>query len=411
MIWYQEPGVTFLHGDVIAELRTLPDACVDVICTSPPYFGQRDYHIAPSVWGGDDSCDHVWGEERTRRIGNDSTNRGANETVTPFRIPTGSFETQKKTAVSQGQFCGLCDAWRGCLGNEPDVGRYVAHLVAVFREVRRVMKKTAVLFCNLGDAYAGSGGAHKAGHANPGISKSSARDGATSRANPGKSDAENKGGNRDGLGAIPGYKPKDLMLIPARVAIALCDDGWWLRSSIIWHKPSTLPESARDRVTNDYEHIFMLTKNQKYFFDADAIREASGANRRAVWSINPESYTGAHYAAWPREIAQRCILAGSSEYGCCASCGAPWARGGVTGWHPTCKCGGLVVPGLVCDPFLGSGTTAAVAMALGRQVIGIDRSEKYLRLARQRILNPAPPEEEGTDAGDVQLGLFAEVGL
>lgn len=436
------------------------------------------------MWDGAADCDHEWGDERVLRgVGNNSAVRGANEVSTPFSGSGAKLATQRQAAASSGQFCGLCGAWLGCLGNEGDVAAYVSHLVAVFREVRRVMKKSAVAFVNLGDSYAGSGGAHAAHHANPGLSKSATRSGV----NPGKNNAGNIGGNRDGLGAISGYKAKDLLLIPARVAIALCDDGWYLRSDIIWHKPNPLPESTRDRFTNDYEHIFMLTKSKNYYYDSEAGKEAvagtahargngvtpksaaagsgikandsyqsaitelvTSRNMRAVWTIATESYTGAHFATWPREIARRCISIGSSEFGCCASCGSPWARtikktpgtpdsfkgstftNGKTGalhedqgagpryvsqpdgWHPTCKCLSsnlITVPATVLDPFAGSCTTAAVAMALGRQVIVIDRSEKYLKLGRQRILNPAPPEADEVDAGDVQLGLFAEVGL
>lgn len=470
MIWYQEPGVEFRLGDVIDELRALPAESVDVCVTSPPYYGVRDYKIPPSIWSGDASCDHEWGPARAiRGVGNNSGTRGSQEAATPFTGAGPKLAPLGQSVVSAGQFCALCGAFCGCLGNEPDATLYVEHLVAVFREVRRVLKKTGTLWCNLGDSYAGSGGANNnSGITGKGVTAGTAQD---DRDGPKNYPSRLGNGGGKGIAGAVGYKAKDLMMIPARVAIALQADGWYLRSDIIWAKPNPLPESVMDRPTNNYEHIFLLAKSAKYYYDAEAIKEVgtssqsdikkmlegrdritnntaaagpAGRNMRAVWTIATESYKGAHFATFPTEIPRRAIAAGSSEYGYCATCGQPWTRvvervkmvirsgmkasgyeshttSGVTGtmvspplsravgWQPSCTCGAPVVPAVVCDPFLGSGTTAQVAMSMGRHVIGIDRSEKYLRLARQRILNPVPPEQPDSE-GDMQLGLFAVEG-
>jgi len=146
-----------------------------------------------------------------------------------------------------------------------------------------------------------------------------------------------------------GLKYKDLVGIPWRVAFALQGDGWYLRSDIIWHKPNPMPESVKDRPTKSHEYIFLLTKSKKYYYDHEAIK-----GKRSVWPINTKSYKGAHFATFPEEIPEVCIKAGT-------------------------KLGDLVL-----DPFVGSGTTCAVASRLGRNSIGIELNEEYFKLARKR---------------------------
>ena len=266
----------------------------------------------------------------------------------------------------------------GQIGLEPTLAGYIETMVAVFREVRRVLHPTGVCFLNLGDSFSGMySGRNDAGKNIGG--RGGNREG-----------SGNPGGGRS-LGTAQGFKPKDLMMVPARVAIALQDDGWWLRSDIIWSKPNPMPESVRDRPTSAHEHIFLLTKNSQYYYDAEAVRtpllessrdrlsqdvehqtgsdranggaktngtmkavqrtdkqrghvrrhdgfndrwdamskeeqQANGANLRNVWMIATQGFAGAHFATFPPEIPRRCIKAGTSEKGCCAACGTPWRR-------------------------------------------------------------------------------------
>ena len=256
--------------------------------------------------------------------------------------------------------------------------------------------------------------------------------------------------------------PKNLMGQPWRVAFALQDDGWILRSAIVWHKSNPMPESATDRPTSSYEMVFMLVKQGRYFYDAEAVREigpangrkvqpyqngaknighenrrtaglasgmvVNGANARNVWAFPTQGRPDAHFATFPDELPRRCILAGTSEHGVCSECGAPWARevekselredpqrqnrsvrnvgnlpmgadgyskdGGTLGmvsdtqtlgWQPTCDHGADTVPATVLDPFVGSGTTVAIAQSLGRRGVGLDLNSEYLENAAKRI--------------------------
>lgn len=290
-----------------------------------------------------------------------------------------------RCCVTSPPYWGLRDyGHAGQLGLEATPDAYVASMVAVFREVRRVLADDGTLWLNLGDSYAGSWG------------------------NQGRKDE--RGSQRpingpmiqslvgqypqkeSNTGAVPdGFKPKDLIGIPWRVAFALQADGWYLRSDIIWAKPNPMPESVTDRPTKAHEYVFLLSKSARYFYDAQAIAEpiapatirdkrsnADGlrrlrgfpgqasnggtrlgsrdtSNRRSVWTINTKPYKGAHFATFPPALVEPCIRAGSA-------------------------------PGdTVLDPFSGSGTTAAVAVGNGRRAIGIELNPAYQDLARQRI--------------------------
>ena len=247
------------------------------------------------------------------------------------------------------------------IGLEQSPEEYVAKLVAVFREVQRVLKDDGTLWLNLGDSYANGGRQSR--------------------------DTDDKLSQR-GMNVRPddGAKPKDLLGIPWRVAFALQADGWYLRQDIIWAKPNPMPESVRDRCTKAHEYLFLLSKADRYYFDADAIAEPSikgsagsrfdagktalhglgrssekdrierdSRNRRSVWTIATKPYSGAHFAVMPPALVEPCILAGSR-------------------------------PSDVClDPFSGSGTVAAVATSLGRQAIGIELKPEYQSLAIERI--------------------------
>ncbi len=387
--------------------------------TSPPYWGLRDYGIEPSVWGGLPDCAHEWGAEISIHKGGPTgtstglTNRGANQA------------RNRVADVQAGQFC-QCGAWLGTFGLEPDFRMYIDHMVEVMDLVREVLADDGTLWLNLGDSYATGAGA--VGNHPGGGSQWANWPGATTQPN-----------------RMPqvGLKPKDLCLMPARVAIALQEIGWWVRQDIIWRKPNPMPESVTDRCTKAHEYIFLLSKRQRYYFDQDAIREqwtsdrddmrnkgirtglgylqqdavpdnsrknnqkpvagwdsgpgqhrttehakprnpgnkthkfqteyeagderhrtAAGlcdigpiarANKRSVWTIPTEPYPDAHFATFPRRLVEPCILAGSR-------------------------------PGqIVLDPFMGSGTTAQVAVQLGRQWVGCEVNPEYVALQANRL--------------------------
>jgi len=276
---------TILNGDVIACLRSLPDACVQCVVTSPPYWGLRDYGV------------------------------------------------------------------EGQIGLEPTPEEHVEKMVEVFREVKRVLRDDGTLWLNYGDCYAGSTtGADRPpepGHTHEDSGRV-------------KTGQENKHRRPDA-----GLKPKDLVGMPWRIAFALQADGWYLRSDIIWSKPNPMPESATDRPTKSHEYVFLLSKRPRYFYDADAIREAhkepnrgngerdrvnyntggiigrgrvgeyeegvrlynpAGRNRRTVWEIPTQPMPEAHFATFPEALVEPCIKAGTSERGACPKCGAPWRR-------------------------------------------------------------------------------------
>ncbi|KKM24561.1 hypothetical protein LCGC14_1603870 [marine sediment metagenome] len=458
---------TILTGDVREMLRTLPDESVHCVVTSPPYWGLRDYGTEPGVWGGDEECDHVWGEtgpghhpgqvEQTKWKNADAAGKG-------------------QTAGS-GQWCSECNAWRGQLGLEPTPEIYVEHMVEVFREVRRVLRNDGSFWLNMGDCYASSPPGNKPGttSASSGLPNSRENQEMRRAAQVHKRD----------YGAL---KQKNLVGIPWRLAFALQADGWWIRQDIIWAKPNPMPESCRDRPTKSHEYIFLLTKAPRYFFDQEAVRQRAadsslariaqdtfdeqtggpkdyaqtgvnpnrsarkalenfaknpGANIRSVWTIPTQPFSAAHFAVFPEALPEWCIKAGTSEKGCCPECGAPWVRvvkrtstvidrsarthdkgrtrtsgtmtkpptAKTTGWKPSCSCahpdhgsvreftdqrigerGSITylddpptVPCTVLDPFVGSGTTALVAVRLGRRAIGIDLSAEYTKMVEKQL--------------------------
>jgi len=388
-----------LLGDCIESMKKLPAESVDMCVTSPPYYGLRNY--------GDDNQ----------------------------------------------------------IGLEATLGEYISNMVAVFEQVRRVLKPEGTLWLNLGDSYNGSGGA---------------------------GGDYNKGGMREGQPKYPGRKEptlkrKDLMGVPWRVAFALQEAGWWLRQDIIWAKPNCMPEPVKDRCTRSHEYIFMFAKNEKYFYDNTAIKEPvgdamlkyvnngpthvnafkhnaetrfgkadanrmfnsekalenvkAGRNKRDVWTVPPKPFKGAHFAVYPPDLIEPCILAGTSAKGCCSKCGKPYVRStkkkdlGITdamkasganaegtyegkdlkdykattmseqtprtvkqrtldamskatvtvGWEVDCDCNAEITPAVVIDPFGGSGTTAGVAIKHGRSAILCELNPDYAGLIPARI--------------------------
>jgi DNA modification methylase len=409
---FSRDGVTIHLGDCREILRGLPANSVHCCVTSPPYFGLRDY-----------GCE-------------------------------------------------------GQIGLESTPAEFVAQMVAVFREVRRVLRDDGVLWLNLGDSYCGYKG-DKYGQAKGNLTAH------TPVAMAGRFET--------GTPQTAGVKNKDLIGIPWMVAFALRSDGWYLRQEIIWHKPNPMPESVTDRCTKSHEQMFLLTKSDRYFFDSIAIQEeavrgyggsefhtgktgehlqgrastkprgGSGnkgrkdgsergcpegtgsnvcshvpwegetRNKRSVWTVSTKPYGGAHFAVFPPDLIEPCILAGTSEHGCCPDCGTPWRRviekdrkatrpGNDTkigrasddpdspyernsgtivgnrdpqrhctvtktvGWEAGCECQvGTQVPCVVLDPFTGSGTTAEVARKNGCHFVGCELNPEYLKLAADRF--------------------------
>lgn len=302
------------------------------------------------------------------------------------------------------------------IGQESSPESFVAAIVEVFREVRRVLRPDGTVWLNLGDSYVGGNNTNIGGNANYG-------------GQPG----------REGLGETPkaawkGLPQKNLVGIPWRCALALQDDGWILRADIVWAKKSCMPESVRDRPTRSHEFMFLLAKEADYFYDHVAIQEpavtewaftqaariqrvtASGGalsggtgatpsigntrNKRDVWTLGPEPFSsddGEHYAVMPTALVEPCILAGTSQRGACGECGEPFRRvtlgddaAGTVDWETGCGHGGDPVPCLVLDPFTGSGTTGVVALRYGRRFWGSELNPDYARLARGRIEDDMP---------------------
>ena len=395
------PRNRILQGDVLAKLAELPDESVHMVVISPPYWGLRDY-----------GC--------------------------------------------EGQY-----------GLEPTLDEFLARMVAVFGQVRRVLRKDGTCWINMGDTYAGARRGPEGDKC--GLEGSRCNQEASRRAQVDK--------------VAGGRKPKDLCGVPWMLALALREDGWWLRSDIIWHKPSAMPSSVTDRPTVDHEYLFLLSKGRRYFYDADAVREKAvcgdhprnvlappkapgqpehrglrkqimkatplsgshgsmgkdglghryssvysnptGRNLRTVWTIPTEPFPDAHFATFPSRLVERCIKAGTSHAGVCPACGAPWSRqteservgdrpkrkqgrkgdtlsdahgqdgrsgnrcatvSTTTGWDPTCTCGREDRdPAIVLDPFMGSGTTALTALAMGRDYLGIELNPEYVAMAERRI--------------------------
>lgn len=421
-------AIRIVTGDCREVLPTLQAGSVQCCVTSPPYYGLRSY------------------------------------------LPDGHPDKAKE------------------IGLEPTHDDFIAAMVAVFREVRRVLREDGTLWLNIGDSYA--------------------RERAKGGSGPGGKNREAYGeayGEAGGAGVPSGVKAKDLLGIPWMLAFALRADGWYLRSDIIWAKPNPMPEPVKDRPTSAHEHVFLLSKRPSYFYDAEAIKEAesvpgwddgtrtfgginkhganpenghrltgrvagprkrgvpprhaqyessdqsglddvgrgSGRNARNVWTITPKPYKESHFATMPPDLAERCILAGTSERGACPHCGGPWARvitkgepdrehqrrsGGdadgeyhgastkghaaagvqdasdvkrrilaglgtkkTAGWAPTCKCPAHdPVPCVVLDPFGGAGTTGMVADRLRRDAVLIDLNGEYREMAAARLSADSP---------------------
>ncbi len=289
------------------------------------------------------------------------------------------------TCVTSPPYYGLRDYGHdGQIGLEETPDAYVAKMVEVFREVRRVLRDDGTLWLNLGDSYAGGGTIGRNDTTPEALARRAAKYGTGQK----EGSLVGAHGTRQ---PVAGLKPKDLIGIPWRVAFALQADGWYLRQDIIWHKPNPMPESVTDRCTKAHEYIFLLSKSSRYYYDIDAMKEKAvkgdsgagarnytgingrerltqsessrieGRNRRSVWTIATQPYPGAHFAAFPPDLIRPCIQAGCP------------------------------LSGLVLDPFGGSGTTAQVAIQEGRNAVIIELNPKYVELARKRIVGTQIP--------------------
>lgn len=299
--------IRILTGDCRDVLPTLEAGSVHCVVTSPPYYALRDYGTAQ--WqGGDAGCDH---KQKPEKRGNASYTNGQGGSFASNLQAWGDRDVSSNYRIT----CGKCGARRidRQIGLEATPDEYIQTMVEVFRELRRVLRDDGTVWCNMGDSFSS----------------------------------------------------KQLLMMPARLALALQADGWWLRSDIIWAKPNPMPESVTDRPTSAHEHVFLLTKRSRYFYDSEAVREPveepwrstgrleqrgskdvlagvnqgfgldgirprlynpAGRSCRNVWTIATAPFPAAHFATFPPELAERCIRAGTSERGCCAQCGKPWVR-------------------------------------------------------------------------------------
>ena len=337
---------------------------IQTCITSPPYYGLRDYGTA--TWeGGNINCEHKNAKMKSRY---------------DYPMQEGSrhakiAETTKGTdGAKWHDECPDCGAIKidSQIGLEQTPKEYIDNMVDVFNHVKELLADDGTLWVNIGDSYARTGG-------------DSSQQG---RHWDGRKNNPNTGHNR--YASDMGLKAKDLIGIPWMLAFALREAGWYLRQDIIWHKPNPMPESVTDRCTKSHEYIFLLSKSDKYYFDHLAIKEqgvtpagtkgAKGSverqnqfgvnarppeykiydgmrNKRDVWSVNVRPYKGAHFATYPTALIEPCILAGSRKND------------------------------IVFDPFMGSGTTAQVALQHGRQYLGCELNKEYEKLQQERINN------------------------
>lgn len=454
-----------IQGDAKEVLKQLPNESVDMAMTSPPYWGLRDYgEEAGSLWGGDKDCVHSWKRHKVEpSSGSPSDKSGLRED--PKKKQKENWSKGIESEEVEVNFCSKCGAWKGQLGLEPKPDLYVKHLMSIFDELKKVLKPTGLFFLNIGDTYSDSGGAPE---------------------DTGKRSYD-KGSFRNGT-VKTNLPQKCMSMIPERVMMSMVDRGWILRNKIIWNKPNPMPESVKDRFSTGYEFIYMFSKQKRYYFDLDAVREPyseatkkrheyakrvdetygentnqkredvdfrpqnkqvrkgrksiqqqmdlnKGKNPGDVFEVTTQPFPDAHFAVYPPELCEKPIKAGCPQK-VCVECGTPYEReverkGGPSGdhlkhaeesehqkahednrgsntasgstlaeryrkegyptrvhkgWQKKCDCPTeQTKPGIVLDPFAGAGTTCLKASELGRRYIGIEISEKYAEMARERV--------------------------
>lgn len=361
------------EGDCLETLRQLPDGCVEMCVTSPPYYALRDYGTGKWI-GGDPNCPHYRTSKVTGTSGVSTGHKHMDDVLQP--IGDAIYKT----------VCPLCGAVREDkqIGLEETPEAYINRLADVFDEVKRVLKDDGTLWVNIGDSYATKPKSNYDGKGQ-GLQDKSYGTGDTTLGYKQQSDRYKL--------LLHDYKNKDLIGIPWMLAFELRKRGWYLRQDIIWSKPNPMPESVKDRCTKAHEYIFLLSKSPKYFFDYEAIQEPcadpdrtnyqcgsrsngvnndrndndfgersknfsfTNRNKRSVWHVATKPFKEAHFAVFPEQLIAPCINAGSKE-------------GGV-----------------VLDPFMGSGTTAVVAKKLSRKFIGCELNLEYIKIAEKRLFN------------------------
>ncbi len=356
--------IKFLQGDVFDKIKELEDNSIDCVVTSPPYWGLRDYGTA-SYEGGDPDCKHT--------ITDGIVDNKNNKLI------------ERPDRASDKKNCVKCGAKRidKQLGLEPTYQEHIQNIVELFKVIKPKLKDSATVWLNYGDSYAAT------------INGTKVKD---MKKNWGRKADDRTFVDKPFCTIQGSLKQKDLVMIPNRIAIALQEDGWWIRSEIIWHKPNPMPESTKDRPTQCHEKIWLITKNKKYYYDAEAVREPcqnetirrmtlgnkgkignnknstgwkqlnnywgseqsvkdanKGRNRRNVWTITTKPFKDAHFATFPKDLIEPCIKAGCPENG------------------------------IVLDPFGGSGTTGIVAVENNRKAILIELNKDYIHIAKKRI--------------------------
>jgi site-specific DNA-methyltransferase (cytosine-N4-specific) len=350
---------TIILGHVLEVLAKIPNESIDMLITSPPYWGLRNYNTNPQLWDVNKNCDHIWRAY---------TRKGTTGGTKSEKVRIKDQENYQIVPDTEQQVCTKCGAWKGELGAEPKIDLYVEHLCNIFDEVKRILKPSGTCWVNIGDTYAANRGYQIDG---------------TKQVNG--SQPKNKQPQAKDNNILP----KSLCGVPDRFKIAMIDDGWICRNEVIWHKSNAMCESVRDRFTVDYEKLYFFVKSPRYYFDADSVKEPSvypndnrkarsktnhkrmptekiagvrpGSktypmrNKRCVWKIPTKPFKGAHFATFPEKLIEVPILAG-------------------------CPDGGVVL-----DIFFGSGTTGKVAKSQGKNYIGIELNADYIELAKKRL--------------------------
>jgi site-specific DNA-methyltransferase (cytosine-N4-specific) len=363
------------QGDSREKLKEMPEESVDMVVTSPPYYGLRDYgDDVESIWGGEDDCKHDWGTVTKKPRGGNNTEEnppdvGGNEHTQETRLRGGDG--------IESNYCSKCGAWKGQLGLEPSPIQFVRNITEICNEIYRVLKPEGSFYLNLGDTYAGGGGIS-------GV--------------PDDWDSASTQDREKYPDSVPArdveFPDKCKMLIPHRTAISLMDNGWILRNDIVWNKPNPMPESVTDRRCTSFEFVFHFVKSKDYYFDMDSVRQPyaessksrynyefnadiesqetakspavgagdidrnpNGKIPRDVMEVKTAKHSDAHFAVFPQNLIEPHIKSSCPE------------------------------DGVVLDPFIGSGTTAVVAEQLDRDWIGIDLNKDYVDMSFDRIEN------------------------
>jgi site-specific DNA-methyltransferase (adenine-specific) len=424
------PTINKIHRmDALEGLSRLPDACVDILVTSPPYWRLRDYgKTTTRVWDGDASCRHRFDQADVAKCS------GGRLTA-----KVGSNQTGASHYRCYSRVCAICGAWEGQLGMEPDCVLYIKHLLDIFDQVRRVLKPHGTCWVNLGDTYGGALTTAPCARRAKGATLILPDD--LSHLPP--------------TGHIRGRWDKCLMGVPERFLLGMLNRGWTLRNKVVWHKSHHAPHPVKDRFANAWEYLFLFVQSRRYYFDLDAVREpykrgtplaerdcrrmtqdprrafggkhtragsspmtfpghpkgrnpgdvipspgkpprkpgntkgsasTSGGNHDDYWKLTLQPFRGAHFAVFPEKLVERPILTSPTRV--CGLCGKATASG-IAG-SPPCKCRKGFKPALVLDPFMGSGTTAVVARRLGRDFMGFEMNPEYVRMARLRLKSSAP---------------------